>query len=117
MPTTCCTSCTPSRSHTAAHAARLANAAVTVSCGDPQRNKNYRAALFGGKKSDPVEAREAARFALTERPTPTPPMEQELRTLRQVASRMQDASDVAWKACLVATHSAFENLQPAHMLG
>ena len=30
---------------------------VTISCGDPQRNKNYRAALLGGKKSDPVEAR------------------------------------------------------------
>ena len=40
---------------------------VTISCGDPQRNKNYRAALFGSKKSDPVEARAAARFALTER--------------------------------------------------
>jgi hypothetical protein len=38
---------------------------LTLSCGDPQRNKNYRAALFGGKKSDPVEARTAARFALT----------------------------------------------------
>src|SRR5262249_15956399 len=42
---------------------------LTLSCGDPQRNKNYRAALFGGKKSDPVEARAAARFALTERPS------------------------------------------------
>src|SRR4051812_25263251 len=30
---------------------------LAVSCGDPQRNKNYRAALFGGQKSDPVEAR------------------------------------------------------------
>src|SRR5262249_30730805 len=42
---------------------------LAVSCGDPQRNKNYRAALFGGQKSDPVEARAAARFALTEKPT------------------------------------------------
>src|SRR5205085_4847018 len=41
---------------------------LSLSCGDPQRNKNYRAALFGGKKSDPVEARAAARYALTERP-------------------------------------------------
>src|SRR5207245_436556 len=24
-----------------------------ISCGDPQRNKNYRAALFGSQKSDP----------------------------------------------------------------
>jgi transposase len=62
---------------------------LTVSCGDPQRNKNYRAALFGPQKSDPVEARAAARFALTERPTPSAPLSLEQRTLRQVAGRLQ----------------------------
>ena len=34
---------------------------LTISCGDPQRNKNYRAALYGHKKSDPIEARACAR--------------------------------------------------------
>ena len=63
--------------------------ALTVSCGDPQRNKNYRAALFGPQKSDPVEARAAARFALTERPTSSTPLSLEQRTLRQVAGRLQ----------------------------
>jgi transposase len=62
---------------------------LTLSCADPQRNKNYRAALFGSQKSDPVEAHAAARFALSERPTPTAPMAVELRTLRQVAGRLQ----------------------------
>jgi transposase len=62
---------------------------ATVSCGDPQRNKNYRAALFGSKKSDPVEARAAARFALSERPTATLALARELRLLRQVAGRLQ----------------------------
>jgi transposase len=62
---------------------------LTVSCGDPQRNKNYRAALFGSQKSDPVEARAAARFALTERPLPTAPLSSALRALRQVAARLQ----------------------------
>ena len=33
---------------------------LSLSCGDPQRNKNYRAALFGNKRSDPIEARAAA---------------------------------------------------------
>lgn len=47
---------------------------VSLSCGDRQRNKNYRAALFGGNKSDPVEARAAARFALTEKPTSDTPL-------------------------------------------
>ena len=68
---------------------RLANATCTISCGDPQRNKNYRAALFGSKKSDPVEARAAARYALSEQPTPVKMLSPELRTLRQVASRLQ----------------------------
>jgi transposase len=62
---------------------------LTLSCGDPQRNKNYRAALFGSQKSDPVEARAAARFALAEQPAATPPLAFELRVLRQVAGRLQ----------------------------
>lgn len=62
---------------------------VTISCGDPQRNKNYRAALFGAKKSDPVEARAAARYAVTEAPAPSAPLSDALRTLRQVAGRLQ----------------------------
>jgi transposase len=69
----------------------LAGCPVLVSCGDPQRNKSYRAALFGSQKSDPVEARAAARFALSERPTAAPLLSAELRTLRQVATRLQAA--------------------------
>ncbi|HSY95391.1 MAG TPA: transposase [Steroidobacteraceae bacterium] len=68
---------------------RLANATFTISCGDTQRNKNYRAALFGDKKSDPVEARAAARYALSENPAPVKMLPAELRTLRQAASRLQ----------------------------
>jgi transposase len=46
-------------------------------------------ALFGNKKSDPSEARAAARYALSERPAHTPPLAPALRTLRQVAGRLQ----------------------------
>jgi transposase len=62
---------------------------LTISCGDPQRNKNYRAALFGSQKSDPIEARAAARFALTERPASDTPLSLPVRSLRQVAGRLQ----------------------------
>ena len=62
---------------------------ASLSCGDPQRNKDYRAAIFGSQKSDPIEARAAARFALTERPKSDLPLALELRTLRQVAGRLQ----------------------------
>jgi transposase len=61
----------------------------TISCGDPIRNKNYRAALFGAKKSDPVEARAAARYAITEQPVPSAVLSDSMRTLRQIASRLQ----------------------------
>jgi transposase len=62
---------------------------LTISCGDPQRNQSYRAALFGSQKSDPVEARAAARFALTERPAADAPLAPALRALRQVVGRLQ----------------------------
>jgi transposase len=62
---------------------------LSVSCGDPQRNKNYRAALFGPKKSDAVEAQAAARFAVTERPASDTPLSLPQRLLRQVAGRLQ----------------------------
>lgn len=67
------------------------NVGLSLSCGDPQRNKNYRAALFGQKKSDPLEAVAAARYALTEKPKGVPPTTREMRMLRQVAGRLQAA--------------------------
>ena len=75
--------------HFLAAAAPSDRSTFTLSLGDPQRNKNYRAAIYGSKKSDPTEAAAAARFALTERPAGVPPMSTELRTLRQVAGRLQ----------------------------
>ncbi len=64
-------------------------AAFTLSCGDTQRNKNYRVAVYGHQKSDPVEARACARYALTERPKPGAVVSPELLPLRQVAGRLQ----------------------------
>ena len=61
----------------------------SISCGDPQRNKNYRVALYGNKKSDPYEARAAARYALSERPSSVTPLSLQLRVLRQIAARLQ----------------------------
>src|SRR5262245_9602974 len=67
----------------------LAGAAFTVSCGDTQRNKNYRVAVYGHQKSDPVEARACARYALSEQPTASPAVAPKLVPLRQVAARLQ----------------------------
>jgi transposase len=67
----------------------LDGAAFTISCGDTQRNKNYRVAVYGHQKSDPVEARSCARYALTERPRPGVAIPPALVPLRQVAARLQ----------------------------
>ena len=67
----------------------LDGATFTVSCGDTQRNKNYRVAVYGHQKSDPVEARACARYALTERPKPGAVVTPGLLPLRQVAGRLQ----------------------------
>jgi transposase len=69
--------------------AQFSNATFTVSCGDPQRNKNYRAALFGSQKSDPVEARAAAHYALCQKCMPVKMLPAQMHTLRQVAGRLQ----------------------------
>jgi transposase len=62
---------------------------IQISCGDPQRNKNYRAAVFGRQKSDPIEARAAARYALAEKPEPHAPLPDGMHSLRQIANRLQ----------------------------
>jgi hypothetical protein len=67
----------------------LANVTCSISTGDPQRNKYQRAAVFGSHKSDPVEARTAARYAVSEQPAPVQVMPLQLRILRQVAGRLQ----------------------------
>ncbi len=61
----------------------------TITCGEPQRNKNYRVAVFGHKKSDPIESAAAARYALTEEPAATPAVPSQLLLLRQVAGRLE----------------------------
>jgi transposase len=71
------------------HALTIDHAAFSISCGDPQRNKNYRLGIFGSKKSDPIEARACARYAISERPRPMPTLSPERQRLRHVALRLQ----------------------------
>jgi transposase len=68
---------------------QIDRAAFTVSCGDTQRNKNYRVAVYGHQKSDPVEARAAGRYALTERSKAGAVVPPALLPVRQVAGRLQ----------------------------
>jgi transposase len=71
------------------HDLKINNATFSISCGDPQRNKNYRLGIYGPKKSDPIEARACARYTISERPRPMPAMSAERQRLRHVALRLQ----------------------------
>ena len=87
-----------------ANASGSGSAMVTISCGDPQRNKNYRAALFGAKKSDPVEARAAARYALAEKTNGGP------RPLRRATHRSARSPAGSRRSCANARASSISSI-------
>jgi len=61
----------------------------TISVGEPARNKQYRQVHFPKRKADPTESLACARFAVVERPDPTPPVTPEMLALREVTSRLE----------------------------
>jgi transposase len=71
------------------HDLAIDHATLSISTGDPQRNKNYRLGIYGPRKSDPVEARSCAHFAITQRPKPMPARSPERQRLRHAALRLQ----------------------------
>ena len=62
---------------------------LEISLGEPARNAAYRKAHFPKRKSDPSDSHAQARFAVVERPKPTPATPLEFLTLREVASRLE----------------------------
>lgn len=61
----------------------------TISCGDPERNQKYKVAIYGHKKSDPVESHACARFALTEKPQAAPAVSADMHLLAAIAGRLE----------------------------
>ena len=61
----------------------------TISCGDPERNQKYKVAIYGHKKSDPVESHACARFALTEKPQAMPAVSADMHLLAAIAGRLE----------------------------
>ena len=62
---------------------------ITVSIGQPKRNKDYHRAMSPKLKSDASESRMMARYAVAEHPSPTPALPQEFYVLREVAGRLE----------------------------
>jgi transposase len=62
---------------------------MTVSIGEPKRNKDYQKAHFPKRTSDDTESQAMARFAVVEQPHATPPPSPQMLLLHEVAGRLQ----------------------------
>ena len=62
---------------------------MTISVGEPKRNKDYHKAIFPKRKADATESHAMARFGLVEQPSETPNVPDEFYVLREVAARLQ----------------------------
>jgi transposase len=71
---------------------------MTLSIGEPKRNKDYRQAHFPKRKADAIESHAMARFAVVERPDATLEVPQEFYALQEVANRLQTQATNATRA-------------------
>jgi len=62
---------------------------MTISVGEPKRNKDYRKAHFPKRTTDDTESQAMARFAIVEQPPATPAPSATMIALHEVAGRLQ----------------------------
>jgi transposase len=62
---------------------------MTISVGEPKRNKDYRKAHFPKRTTDDTESQAMARFAIVEQPPATPAPSAPMIALHEVAGRLQ----------------------------
>jgi transposase len=62
---------------------------ITLSIGEPKRNKDYQKAHFPKRTTDDTESQAMARFAVVEQPAATAPVSPEMTVLLEVAGRLQ----------------------------
>src|SRR5271165_6861296 len=71
------------------HFLRTLTLPLTLSVGEPKRNKDYQKAHFPKRTTDDTESQAMARFAVVEQPPATPPPVPAMNLLREIASRLQ----------------------------
>jgi transposase len=71
------------------HFLRGLNLPMTLSIGEPKRNKDYQKAHFPKRTSDDTESQAMARFAVVEQPAATAATTPAMVLLREVAGRLQ----------------------------
>jgi len=62
---------------------------MTISIGEPKRNKDYQKAHFPKRTTDDTESQAMARFAVVEQPKATPASPAAMDLLREIAGRLQ----------------------------
>jgi len=62
---------------------------MTISIGEPKRNKDYHKAISPKRTTDDTESHAMARFAIAEQPAPTPEVPDDFYVLREIASRLE----------------------------
>src|SRR2546426_6186596 len=62
---------------------------ITLSVGEPKRNRDYHRAVSPKRKADATESHAMARFAVAERPAATANTPHEMLVLRRVAGRLE----------------------------
>jgi transposase len=71
---------------------------MTLSIGEPKRNKDYQKAHFPKRQTDETESIAMARFAVVEQPAATAAVPEEITVLATVAGRLQAQSKQATQA-------------------
>jgi transposase len=71
------------------HFLRSLDLPMTLSIGEPKRNKDYQKAHFPKRTTDDTESQAMARFAVVEQPAATAPTAPAMTLLREVAGRLQ----------------------------
>src|SRR5438876_1524466 len=71
------------------HFLRSLSLPITLSIGEPKRNKDYQKAHFPKRTTDDTESQAMARFAVVEQPKATLPLPPAMILLREVAGRLQ----------------------------
>jgi transposase len=71
------------------HFLRRLDLPMTLSIGEPKRNKDYQKAHFPKRTTDDTESQAMARFAVVELPEATPPPSAPMLLLREVVGRLQ----------------------------
>jgi transposase len=71
---------------------------MTLTIGEPKRNRDYQKAHFPKRETDETESIAMARFAVVEGPTATAAVPEEMRVLAEVAGRLQAQTKQATQA-------------------